>query len=265
MDKSSLGDRMKSYENAFSQKYPQRFPLILRFDGIHFHSQVIKWKSKKPFDKRMVDAMVATTKALCEAIPGSQIAYSQSDEITLLIRDDATNNTQPWHDKKVNKVLTDAATIASNAFNFNFFSEGMPNSLDHLAKFDCRGYIVPEYEINNAFLWRQQDASRNSVQMVAHANFSHKQCEFKNVGALQDMLMLERDINWNSLPVHERRGFCVLKKEVEIRVPARDENHQLIEPTEYVPATRNVWAVDLDIPIFSKDVEYINQFTRKAP
>jgi len=263
-DKTSLGDRMKKYESAYNGTYPIRLPLILRLDGVHFHTQVKKWKCEKPFDERMVDAMQFTAKYLCEQIGGAQIAYTQSDEITILIRDDMSNNSQPWYGKEINKILSVASAKATNAFNFFYFTKkGVDPKLSDMAEFDCRGYVLPEQEIYNAFLWRQRDFEKNSVQMLARAHFSHNELKGKNGNQLQDMLMNDKEINWNNLPTHLKRGTCVVKKEVPKEVPKRTEKGKVIEG-EFETIMSNGWFIDKEIPILSQDKDYVNRFTKVA-
>ena len=258
-----LGDRVKKYEKAYSPAFPIRFPLILRLDGVHFHSNVKRWKCKKPFDEDLINSMFFTAKTLCENIAGAQVAYVQSDEITILVRDDMDVHSQPWYDKKINKIMSVAAAKASNAFNYEFHGNqqlGVTVNLNEMAEFDCRGFIVPEYEINNVFLWRQQDCTRNSVQMLARAHFSHNELKRKSNHVVQDMLMLEKKVNWNDLDTHLKRGACIIKRDVPKKVPKRDGKK--IIAGEFETITRPAWVVDKEIPIFSQDTNYINQFTQ---
>ena len=265
-DKTSLGNRMKKYESAFNFMFPIRFPLIIRLDGSHFHSQVKKWKCKKPFDEHLITTMQYTSKVLCETIPGAQIAYTQSDEITILIRDDISIHSEPVFGKEINKILSIFASRASNIFNWKFFNLGnRERSINEipfkmLAEFDCRGFILPENEIINAFIWRQKDFERNSIQMVARNYFSHKQLNKKNNSGIQDMLMLEKGVNWNDLPTHLKRGACIIKKEVSKEVPKRDKKGKKVEGNEIIK--RHMWVIDLDIPIFTKNKNYINKYAK---
>ena len=112
-----------------------------------------------------------------------------------------------------------------------------------LDMFDARAWVLPHDEVCNYFLWRQQDASKNSVSMVAQANFSHKELQGLNSGQMQDKLILEKGINWNDLPVWQRRGVCITK--------------QQYKKGEVI---RNRWEVDHETPIFSKDREYIEKY-----
>jgi tRNA(His) 5'-end guanylyltransferase len=266
VDRTSLGDRIKAYESAYNYKFPIRLPLILRLDGVHFHTNVKKWKCKKPFDDHLINAMQMTALYLCENISGAQIAYTQSDEITILVRDDMSNDSQPWHGKELNKIMSVAASKATNAFNYFYFSMGdsstpAPIGIKELAEFDCRGFIVPEYDIYNVFLWRQRDCEKNSVQMLARSLFSQKQLHGKNGSQMQDMMMLEHQVNWNDLETTKKRGSCIIKKEADREVPARDSRGSVIEGETQI-ITRPTWIIDNEIPILSQDPDYINRFRR---
>ena len=262
--KDSIGDRMKLYESAYNHTYPIRLPLMLRFDGVHFHSNVKRWKCKKPFDDDLIDAMQFTARTLCESIAGAQLAYVQSDEITLLIRDDMTNQTQPWYNKEVNKILSVGASKATNAFNFRYQQlKGQFNSLLDMAEFDCRGWVVPENEIFSEFLWREQDCTRNSVQMIGRNYFTHKELQGKSNEQIQEMLFTQHGINWNDTPTHYKRGACVVKVDAPIIVPKRDKSGKFIGD-EVETIIRPKWIIDKNIPIFTQDKEYINRFARLA-
>ena len=114
------------------------------------------------------------------------------------------------------------------------------------AMFDARVFNIPKEEVMNLLYWRQLDATRNSIQMVGQANFSHNQLHGKNCSNIQDMLMLEKGINWNDYPTHLKRGSCCIKKPFQIN-----------EGTEQ-KAIRNKWVIDTEIPIFTQDKDYIN-------
>lgn len=47
--------------------------------------------------------------------------------------------------------------------------------------------------------------------MVGQANFSHKELQNKSCNEIQDMLMVQKGINWNALPTYQKRGNCVVK------------------------------------------------------
>ena len=259
-----MGDRLKEYEAVSKQSWPRRLPLILRFDGVHFHSQVRRWKCVRPFDTKLDDVMQSTMLHLCEIIPGAVIGYKQSDEISILVRDDMKIGTRPWFCKEIPKILSVSAAMCTNAFNRAAISCGMVNASDpdSWALFDCRGFVLPENEVFNAFLWRQQDATRNSVSMLAQSYFSHNRLDGMSHKQKQEMLITERGVNWNDLPTHLRRGAYCYKVQTTIEADVCGPGG--VPTGEKIQATRNKWSIDLDPPILTQDREYINRFCHIA-
>jgi tRNA(His) 5'-end guanylyltransferase len=259
--KDSLGDRMKDYyENRYRFYLTRRIPAIIRLDmkaGHTFCRGLVK-----PYDLIMLESMKSTTLALCEEIQGVKVAYTQSDEISLLVMDDDDRTTQAWFDKNLQKIVSVSASIATLAFNKAFrkqyeiydlhcslleeelkYRDLLKRKLDS-ALFDSRVFSIPKEEIVNYFIWRQQDASRNSVEAYAHANFSQKSIQGLNNSALQEKLFSEKEINWNNIPTINKRGFCAKKVEKEIT-------------TDKGAAKRMKWEIDTEIPIFTSSKDYI--------
>jgi tRNA(His) 5'-end guanylyltransferase len=253
MSGDQIGDRMKSYEDAYRQRLPIRMPVIIRLDGRSFHTYTKK--CKRPLDQGLVDVMNLTAIELCTQIQGVQIAYVQSDEISLLLKNYSDLNTQAWFDNNIQKMVSVSASIAGATFTANSFriwTSGFPSFLDiKPATFDSRAFIVPKEEVCNAFLWRQLDATRNSIQMLARSLYSHKDCNNKNTSQLQD-LCFKKGINWNDCPTSQKRGRCIVKKQ-----SAKEAINKHTGQT--ITALRSEWVIDNEIPIFSKDREYINR------
>jgi len=241
--KDNLGDRMKKYENAYRHYLPERMPVLIRIDGCHFHSYTKGMQ--KPFDKDLANAFWETAKYLAKNINGCKLAYHQSDEITLLLVNYERINTQSWFDNNIQKITSVVASMATVKFN-EVMKEKYPEK--EPATFDARTWILPQNEVMNAFLWRQNDATRNSISMVGQANFPQKELQNVSSKELQDKLFIEKSINWNKLPVWQKRGVCIRKEEYEKKLPNGSS------------VTRSRWIVDHDIPIFTKDTEYINQY-----
>ncbi|WP_248925060.1 tRNA(His) guanylyltransferase Thg1 family protein [Paenibacillus hamazuiensis] len=238
MKKDDFGNRMKEYENAFRQYLPRRLPVILRIDGCHFHTYTRGMK--KPFDEQLTYAMWETWKYLAQNIMGCKIIYQQSDEISILLTNYDKLTTQSWFENNLQKIVSVSASMAAAKFN-DVIKPYYPDK--PFATFDCRAWVLPHDEVVNYFLWRQQDATKNSISMIAQANFPHKHLQGLDSKKLQDKLFLEKGINWNNLPVWQKRGVCITK-----------QNYQKGE------ATRSKWDVDHETPIFSKDRHYINQY-----
>lgn len=237
MKTEKFGDRMKGYENTFRHSLPRRLPVLIRIDGKAFHTYTKG--CQKPFDFDLNNAMWETAKYLCENIMGCKVAYHQSDEISLLLTNDDKLTTEAWFDNNLQKIVSIASSLATAKFNEIMRSKYLEKQL---ALFDARAWVLPKDEVNNYFLWRQQDATKNSISMVAQHYFSPKQLHKKNGSMKQDMLM-EIGVNWNDLPTWQKRGACIIK-----------EKYQKGE------AIRTRWIADENIPIFSQDKNYIERF-----
>lgn len=247
VSKDNLGDRIKSYENVFRQKLPNRMPIICRLDGCHFHSYT---KScKKPVDQNLIDCMNETTIYLCKNIQGCQIAYVQSDEISLLLNNYSSIGTQSWFDNNLQKIVSVSAGMASSVFTnlspkiFGFHK---------LAIFDSRAFVLPKEEVCNYFIFRQQDATRNSVQMLARSLYSHKDCNDKNNSELQEMCF-QKGFNWNDCSTSQKRGRCIVKKKI-IKSGINSNTKETFS------VERSEWLVDENIPVFTKDRQYIDKY-----
>lgn len=266
----SLGDRMKNnYENRAKTYLVRRMPVIIRLDGKAFHT--FTRGLKKPYDEIFHNTMNETMKYLCKNIQGCKLGYTQSDEITLLLTDYDTLDTDAWFDNNVQKICSVSASMATMAFNalLRAFSEctirgydyaghiineetkyveTLKRAIDVGAMFDSRCFNIPEDEVTNCLLWRQNDATRNAIQMLGQCNFSHKELEGKSCNDIQDMLMLQKGINFNDMPTEFKRGACCVKREVPC--------------TDRLIGYKLDWVIDKEIPIFSQDREYIEKCFR---
>ena len=251
---SNLGDRMKKYENVNNQYLIPNIPVIIRVDGICFHSFTRGFS--RPFDPILISAMQQTAKYLCENIQGCKLAYTQSDEITLLLTDYDRIETQGWFNYEVKKMISASASKTTMSFNKFFreivMSDLIDSSIDKekikkylnkvgIAEFDSRVFNLPKEEVCNNFIWRQQDAIRNAILMVGYANFSHKSLNNVNCKQIQEKLFQEKSINFNDFPVYQRRGTCIIKKQCNIN-----------------GTIRNKWIIDNEIPTFTKNRNYID-------
>lgn len=249
MTRDDLGDRMKDYyESRSKTRLTRRMPVIIRLDGKAFHTFTKGFK--KPFDMIMVKAMQETMKYLCENIQGCVLGYTQSDEITLVLIDYQNLNSDAWFDYEVQKLCSVSASMATFAFNRNFArlaalepekktkqTNAYTEAASKGAFFDARCFNIPKEEVTNCLLWRQQDATRNSIHMTGRAYFSHKQIEGLNSNDIQNLLFQEKGINWNDLPTTLKRGSCCIKK-------YRQTMNQTL---------RGYWCIDDEIPIFKDE------------
>ncbi len=227
-DKTALGDRMKRYEQPTRFVLPRRTYTILRVDGRAFHRYLRG--AQRPYDAEFATAMDKVAQALCAEITGAQFAYTQSDEISVLYTDFSSHQTEPWFGGVLAKQLSIGASIATQTLNAEH---------DGRAHFDARVFTMSDaVEVANHFLWRQQDAVRNSIAMAAQAKFSHKQLHGVNTDQMQAMLWEQHRINWNDYPVRFKRGGITVKDTREREVTYTDRTTQT---ERSVVATRTTW------------------------
>jgi tRNA(His) 5'-end guanylyltransferase len=273
MSKDNLGDRMKTYyENRYRFYLTRRTPCIIRIDGNSFHSFTRGFA--KPYDMVLKQSMWETAEYLCSHIMGAKFAYVQSDEISILVLDYSSKlTTEAWFDYNIQKMVSVSAAMATLKFLdymrdfYTMLTERLEKynnipdcnveskiltvdqALDKADKilrklnggafFDARAFSIPKEEVNNYFVWRQQDATKNSVMTLAQQYYSQSALNGVKYKEAEDMLFTEKGINWNDLPTVVKRGSCSVK-------PLGVEDARGFK-------------IDTEIPIFTQDREYVNQ------
>lgn len=198
-ENTPLDERMKRYEHTFRTYLPRRAYTLMRLDGRAFHSYLKD--AQRPFDMDFAREMGQVSMALCSDIQGARFAYTQSDEISLLITDFDTLQSEPWVKGNVAKLTSLSAGLASAKLT------ALRRDWSGLPTFDCRVWSMSDpVEVANYFVWRQRDAVRNSIQMVGQHYFSQAQLHGKNVNEIQEMLFQEHDVNWNDTDPGCKRG-----------------------------------------------------------
>jgi tRNA(His) 5'-end guanylyltransferase len=279
----ALGNRMKSfYEDRFRYKLPRRSFTVIRIDGKAFHT--FTKGLKKPFDGGLMEDMDQTAVYLCKNIQGAKLAYVQSDEISLVLTDFDDLDTAAWFDGNIQKMASIAASLATAKFNQLRMSrstwEGydIPGHLDQddidkfkLAMFDARVFQIPYIEeVINYLVWRQQDATRNSIQSVAQSLYSHSELSGKKQNDLQEMIF-QNGSNWNNYTSGEKRGRLIQK--VEKKYLRRGSEVTLIENEDELDIkiselnvySRSVWEVNQETQIFSKEKDYLKDIIIPKP
>lgn len=210
MKKENFGDRMKSYEKQTTGiNLIPRIPVIARLDGKNF-SKFTKGL-KRPFDERLTNLMIETTKYLVKET-NANCGYHQSDEITLVWYTDKIYSSI-YFDGRLFKMIGDLSSMTSVYFN-KLLPKYIPEKANKSPRFDCRVFNVPTLEeAVNSFIWREQDATKNSITMAASCYYSHSELINKNGSEKQEMLF-KKGINWNDYPSSFKRGTYVQRKRV---------------------------------------------------
>lgn len=259
----NIGNRMKEYEEVWDQRLPRKLPVIIRLDGNSFSQWTKKAGLKKPFDKRLALAMSVVCQSLAKYCSGPVIAYTQSDEISLLLRNDQTPQTEAFLGNRVQKLcslLASLATVSLANTKLGQASDSPP------AMFDCRVFALPnKQEVNNYFLWRQLDAFKNCVSSYCyHSGVPgvRKAVHGLSTKERQEWLFKNCGVNIDKVPTWQKRGFCVrkhkqllpLKQAVDFATLKKAiKNGQ--DPERLVERTK--WKADWEIPEFNKETSYV--------
>lgn len=208
--KDNLGNRIKEYElQTTSSKLIKQLPIICRIDGRSFHT--FTKGLKRPYDERLSNLMIETSIFLCKET-NANCVYTQSDEISLVWYTENIDS-ETLFNGKVFKLTSILSSLSTGFFNKNL-SNFLPEKSDLMPVFDCRVFNLPNFsEVVNYFLWREQDATKNSISMAAQAFYSHKELMGKNGSQKQEMLF-QKGINWNDYPSFFKRGTYVQRKRV---------------------------------------------------
>ena len=214
-DGTTLGDRMKFYEKLQRTTLPRELYSIIRVDGRAFHT--LLRNSKKPFDLGFMLDMDRTATALCKEIQGAVFAYTQSDEISVLVAD-PNPKSEPWFGGIVQKQVSIAAAKATMEYNRYTSDDYGP-----LGMFDARVFHLPNAEeVANYFIWRKQDCIRNAVSMAAQAHFSPKELHGKKSSEMIEMLR-GKGVEWSDYPEGARHGRIVTRQTGERQVAYIDK------------------------------------------
>lgn len=246
--KDELGERMKAYENVNRTYLTNGTPKVMRLDGCHFHT--LLRGAEKPYDKTVMASMIKGATAVMKEIGGSaRFAYIQSDEVTVGINDKLTVLSEPWFGNNVQKMVSVSSSIMSVNFSQAF---------GKTAYFDARIFQVPNVaELHNAVLWRQFDASKNSISQYARSHFSHGKLQGKNGSEMQDMMMNEKGFNWNNAPTWTKRGVLLYRID-------RANKDAIVEANKNLEIIEGNIVVDWEIPKFSEQPDFLPKLFSKT-
>ena len=224
--KDDLGRRMKQdYEDALRLMLPRRSYVVIRIDGRGFHT--FTKNLERPYSRQLADALDQAALSLCQEMIGCRLAYGQSDEYSFLLTDFEKENAPLWFDGNVQKIVSVSASLFTAYFNRAFPS-------DKVAAFDSRVLVISQRsEVEKYFLWRQLDASANSLNMLASAHYAHTELVGKSNAEKHEMLFA-KGVNWAKQPADFKRGRVVRRS-----------------------GDGKAWETDLSIPVFNRDTGYL--------
>jgi tRNA(His) 5'-end guanylyltransferase len=248
---------MKQYEGTYRSylKVENEGDLIvIRVDGRAFHTYTRG--AKEPFDEMLQSSMNEVARELCENVQGAQFAYVHSDEVSVIIASGNGDRDSIWFDGNIQKMCSISAAIASTRMTLE--SPRVFGKM-RVAQFDSRVFVLPKDELANYLIWRQSDAMRNSVQMLARSLFSHKQLLGKSCDTMKQMVR-EAGRPWENEPPGSTRGRCVIKQTIQENVEYIDKRTKQVRTATVV---RTRWVPIWDIPSFVQDRNFISQYIKK--
>ena len=246
MRKDKLGDRMKRYEmTEGGRRLMPLLPIVVRMDGISFSN--FTRGLKRPYDENFSRCMIETTRLLVERWHAT-LGYTQSDEITLFLKNDDPDALMPY-DGRVQKLVGAFASSATGRF-IKQVQQHLPQKADRDPEFDCRVWQLPNLdEVFNMSYWRECDATTNSIQMAAQSQYSHRQLHKKGWADLNEMLF-QKGINYNDYPAFFKRGTYIARRSVH-RELTEEELNKIPEKHRHLHAGNLVTRSDtgpIDMP-----------------
>lgn len=251
MDKTTLGDRMKTYEGAYDQRIIGRLPVVIRCDGKGFSKFTKSINADKPFDVTFSSVMAEAMRHAASNIEGCLFGYTQSDEITFVLRNDQSLESTPWFGNRIQKMCSVVSSMVTASFNLESIRF---NGVNKMAYFDTRVFAVPDIqEAINCLIWRQNDAVKNSISAACYYEVAkkigkktaRKLMHGLNQNKQQELMFQETGINWNNYPVKFKRGTGTRRVTRELEI---DGNKCM----------RSSWEIDLELPTFTKDRQYLD-------
>lgn len=278
----TLAERMKEYEWVWDTRLTSRLPVVLRIDGNSFHRFTTLAKFNTPFDTHLSEMMVESAIKLLQYCSGSTLAFVQSDEISVLLRNDQTIKTQPFLAGRIQKLVSLTASVATVSFYKSFLAWNHDQHLEtvtmgdtarmgYYAKrkeltptFDCRAFVLPKTEVVNYFIWRQQDAYKNCVSSVAEAELkkTYDKSQVKQMLHRQNTqqrvkLLKQHGYDFDALvDAKYRLGISIKKAKMEAQLANMLFGKPLDVNTDET-VTRSVWTADYTTPVFTENRDYI--------
>jgi len=200
-----LSDRMKAYEKSADGVLMPRTPVMIRVDGRCFHTYCKRFQH--PYDLRIHEALCEAAKSAMQSIMGAEIAFIQSDEISIFVKNYRTFESENWFAGRTQKIASVTASIVTAAFNSEILKvvDGALSPVSN-ATFDARVFNVPTEDVGNYFVWRSRDAIKNAISMFASSQLSHK--ELMNVTTKERLEIISEIPAWQAAPLWFKYGTC---------------------------------------------------------
>lgn len=256
----TLKEKCEYYRSLTDYKLMPNSYVLVMVDG-HCFSKLIKNKFDKPFDDLFINMMNETAMYLCENIQGAKFAYTQSDEISILITDFDTPKTDSFFSFRLCKMQSLIAAMATAKFNQMYAKLANDYKGFDLKKFDmkeyptytfdCKVWTVPN--ANDAYAWflyRQTDCIKNSKAQTAQTFIPHDTLKHLNADEMINLCKETKGIDWYDYP-NDRKYGRVIKK---VETPPMEKD---LPNGQHRVFTRNVWT-----PVAANDLKEDDSLVR---
>ena len=254
MLRDELGDRIKAFYEAPSRVLlPHKTYAIVRVDGKNFHTFTAQLP--RPWSAALNQSLDAAALHVCQEMMGCRFAYGQSDEYSFLLTDLEREESRLWFNGSVQKIASVTASLFTAAFNHAWQQHRGDEISPAFAAFDARVFAIPQRtEVRKYFLWRQVDASRNSLNMLVSTYYSHDQLLGKTDADRHDLLHAQ-GVNWNDAPTEFKRGRLIRRIATS---RTAEFTHKKTGERLTAETLDHAWQVDREIPIFTRDAAYLD-------
>ena len=252
MPSQKLKDRVESYIDASDYKLISRLPIIININGRGFSK--ITSLIDKPHCSKFMEAMLSTMLKLCSDLEGVLFAFQSNDEITLILRNDQNNNTEPFLNNKLQKICSIASSIAT--LHFNNYTKSIDLNLIGEPLFTSQVFVVPNIaEAMNVLIFKQQQSFYLSIQFACFyellkkydKNTIKEMLNGLNSEEKIDLLNQECGIDFHEYSSTFKRGAAAYK------IP------KIVDGV-----LKNRWYINTDIPIFAKDQVFITSVLKNG-
>jgi tRNA(His) 5'-end guanylyltransferase len=193
---------------------------IIRVDGHSFHRITKELCFQTPFDPEFRNLMIATATSVINCHEFDiLLAYIQSDEISFLLHRDYNG-----YNRRSEKISTLFSAYATAAFNREVGGIDLGRGLSlqrqlPLITFDARVILIPNIPLVMRYLhYRQKDSLTNCINSYCYwklveSGLNPRQASHRlyklNFAQKNELLFSEFNINFNSVPLWEKRGTLI--------------------------------------------------------
>jgi len=207
--------RMRAFEKSNDELLRPEIYVVCRIDGRNFSTLTRKTLKLKPYHLGFAKEMRKTVRHLMDCGFPTAFAYTQSDEISILM----DRNKKPSFAGKLRKYNSLLAAEASAMMSIS-----LGQIANQTITFDCRTIQLPTKEsVFDYFAWRRADSERNCLNMWTHhvlvqdgltTTQAQSKMDQKSTQWKQEVLF-QHGMNFNNIEEWQKRGIGIFWEQYE--------------------------------------------------